>query len=98
MNDEQFMSQFTQRLNLEPPPKWVGLKRKRELPWLEIGWAMIAALMLGLHWAELRFGLFSLHSAVLAQINQISVYWLYLGLAAAYGLSIWLVPRLKEQF
>ena len=93
--NEMFMAQFTNRLNLEPTPQWARQK-KFAIPWLEIGWAAVAAVMLALYWTPLRFGFFSLHAVVSQQFAHLPLSWLCVGLASAYWLFTLLTPNIEE--
>lgn len=94
-DDERFMAQFNQRLSLEPVPQWA--LRRQERPWLEVGWAFAAALLLGVYWSELRIGFFTLQALLTAQIPTVSVSWLCAAGAAVFALAVWLAPRLARE-
>jgi hypothetical protein len=94
-DDEKFMNQFNNRLNLEPAPKWV--LKKQAFPWLEIGWALAAALLLAVYWTELRFGYFSLYATVNHVLAYLPVKKLFVGLAALLSLAAWLAPKLARE-
>lgn len=95
-NDDMFMAQFKNRFDLEPPPPWAG-KRKFRVPWLEMGWALAAALMLSLYWTELRFGFDLLYTSVVGPVNSIPTAWFYTAVAAVLALGAWLAPRIVRE-
>ncbi|MGZ3723555.1 MAG: hypothetical protein ACXVA9_11520 [Bdellovibrionales bacterium] len=95
-NDDRFMAQFNNRFALEPAPKW-ATERKFEMPWLEIGWAFAAALMLAVYWTELRFGFFSLHAVVDQFIARVPVKLLFAGLATVAVAAGWLAPKIARE-
>jgi hypothetical protein len=94
-DDEKFMNQFNNRLNLEPKPRWV--LKKQAFPWLEIGWAFAAALLLAVYWTELRFGYFSLYQTVDHVLAHVPVKILFIGLAAIGSIAAWLAPKIARE-
>lgn len=94
-DDEKFMNQFNNRLNLEPSPKWVA--KKTPFPWLEIGWAFAGALLLGLYWTELRFGVLSLNAIASYYLAHIPAARLFMGLALGGVLAAWLAPKIARE-
>jgi hypothetical protein len=95
-DDEKFMNQFNNRLALEPAPQWA--LKKQPFPWLEIGWAAAAALLVFIYFTELRFGFFSLHAVVNYYVAMIPTPRLFVGLAAVGSLAAWLAPKLAREF
>ena len=95
-DDDKFMAQFSNRLNVEPPPAWAS-KRKPVWPWLEVGWAVAATLMLGIYWTELRFGMTALSSAVVQYATMIPVKWLVMGAGLAFVAWNWLAPKIVRE-
>jgi hypothetical protein len=94
-HDEKFMARFSNRLALEPAPQWT--LRKKAFPWLEIGWAFAAALLLAVYWTELRFGFFSLHAVVDHVLSHIPVRKLFVFIAAGISVAAWLGPKLARE-
>lgn len=94
--DEKFMAQFANRLNVEPPPKW-ATERKREWPWLEIGWAAAATLLLGTYWTELRFGATTLSTAIVEYASLVPLQWLVMGAGLVYIAGTWLAPKIVQE-
>lgn len=94
-DDEKFMNQFNNRLAVEPAPEWT--LKKQPFPWLEIGWAFAAALLVFVYFTELRFGLFSLHAVVEHYLTLIPAPRLFVGLAAMGSLAAWLGPKLARE-
>jgi len=80
---------------LEPAPQWTA--RKQPFPWLEIGWAFAAALILAVYWTELRFGYFSLHAVVDHILDRVPLKYICVGAALAMiGLG-WVAPKVARE-
>jgi hypothetical protein len=95
-DDDRFMAQFANRMQVEPNPQWVG-QPKQEFPWQELGWAFAAALMLGVYWTELRFGFFMVTGLLQKQLTHLPLKLICMTLAAAIGLASWLGPKLARE-
>ena len=94
-DDEIFMARFKNQLDLEPAPNWT-LRSQKVFPWLELGWACAATLLLALYWTELRFGFFTLRTLLQQELSWIPLRWLYMAVAGAGGLYMWFKAKIVQ--